>query len=133
LWQLIGAYTMDESQKVTFLEKFQYSQQREIVVFTLFSAIIMGIGILLIIFSNAIANWLSVDQKSFVAIGGTFFSSLSGFPIMTIFKKKSKITAIEFLIGEFKRLQTGGENSKNSSPDFLQERFTKLLDAALGG
>lgn len=124
---------MDESQKVTFLEKFLYSQQREIVIFTFFSGMILVLGILLIIFSNVIADLLSLDKKTFVAIGGTFFSSLSGFPIMMIFKKKRKITAIEFLIGEFRRLQAGEEISKTASFDFLQERFTKLLDAALGG
>jgi hypothetical protein len=69
--------------------------------------------------------------KWLLTLGGTFFSTLSSFPLKEIFSRRDKAAAIEFLLQEFKKLS--GQNAPSvEEVEKLQARFWQFIDKSLG-
>lgn len=70
------------------------------------------------------------DSKWLLTMGGTFFSSLASFPLKEFFRRRERIAALEFLLGEFKALRCGSETDEPRAQR-AKERFWKLVDTNL--
>lgn len=73
------------------------------------------------------------DLKWLLTIGGTFFSSLSSFPIKEIFAKRDRLSLLEYLLSEFSDLETLLAKGRDEELVSEQHRLDELLKVSLGG
>ena len=87
---------------------------------------VVCLGFALIVLAQLLAGRLE-DLKLLLTLGGTFFSSLSSFPIKEVLAKRDRISLLEYLLNEFNELDM--LLAKRRDQDLLteQQRLDDLL------
>lgn len=95
---------------------------------------VVCLGLVLIALSQLLAGrMVPEDLKWLLTIGGTFFSSLSSFPIKEIFAKRDRLSLLEYLLSEFSDLETLLAKGRDEELVSEQHRLDELLKVSLGG
>jgi hypothetical protein len=84
------------------------------------------LGLILIIV--ALGKIIPESQKLLATFTGIFISSVSAFPIKQISDRRTKISALEFLLDRFKKLENNESDLANEESNILGDRFWKLTD-----
>lgn len=123
---------MDASNQIDFLNKAVVSQ-KVAVRFHLFLACgVILLGVVIIVIVQVLSGTVIPDNlKWLLTIGGTFFSTLSSFPVKEIFNRKDKAAAIQFLLREFERINKE-RNPNTEEIEKLKARFWQFIDKSMG-
>lgn len=120
---------MDLQSNISFLTDHIQRQRTAAKWYLILAIAIFGVGILVAI----VSAMTQTDDKSnwIVTLGGSFISTLSGFPIKEIVANRNKEAALGFLQMEFKRLD-GKEDAESAAlMDELDKRFWEIIDKNL--
>lgn len=123
---------MDASNQIKFLQNAVISQRTALRfhLFLAFGVIFLGLAIIVVV--QILSGTGNLDEyKWLLMMGGTFFATLSSFPIKELFNKKDKVVAIQFLIAEFERLHKD-KSSNNEEVEKLETRFWQFVDKSMG-
>jgi hypothetical protein len=89
---------------------------------------VVCLGFVLIMLAQLLAGRIvSEDLKWLLTLGGTFFSSLSSFPIKEIFAKRERISWLEYLLSEFNELDSLLAKGRDQELVTEQHRLDDLL------
>lgn len=124
--------TMDQVDYIRFLEKAVRGQRLAQQFHVGLAVGVVVLGLLAVggaqVFSGVL---IPENQKWLVTLGGSFLSTLCAFPIKQIADRRTKISALEFLLDGFGGLGTKANDSSGKEAAQLTERFWKLMDASL--
>jgi len=123
---------MNLANHIDFLDRAIVSQRAALRFHLGLACGVVLFGLVAIVVVHLLAGTAIPDNlKWLLTLGGTFFSTLSSFPVKEIFSRRDKVAAIEFLLREFKSLH------EKDAPDAqeierLQSRFWQFIDKNLG-
>ena len=123
---------MDFANHIDFLQRAIKSQRAALRFHLCLAWGVILFGLAAIVVVHLLAGTTIPDNlKWLLTLGGTFFSTLSSFPVKEIFSRKDKVTAIEFLVGEFKNLQ---EQDAPAAQEIekLEAHFWQFIDKSMG-
>lgn len=124
---------MDKADYVHFLEQAMSGQRMVQRFHVALASVVVVVGLAAIGGAHLLSGVLiPTDQKWLVTLGGSFVSTLSAFPIREIVDRRTRLSALQFLLDGFNRLSDRPVNAADASTGPLTERFWKLMDASLG-
>lgn len=125
--------SIDKTDYVGFLEQAISTQQLAQRFHVILAIAVAGAGLAAIVAGQTLSGVLfPEDQKTLITLGGGFLSALSAFPFKQFADRRTRLSALEFLINGFRRLGEQGENLSGAQANRLTESFWKLMDASLG-
>lgn len=123
---------MDLANQIDFLQRAIKSQRTALRFHLCLACGVILFGLVAIVVVHLLSGTaIPENLKWLLTLGGTFFSTLSSFPVKEIFSRKDKVSAIEFLLREFKNFQEK-DTPGAQEIEQLQARFWQFIDKSMG-
>jgi hypothetical protein len=123
---------MSISSQIAFLHE-AIGVQRAALRFQKYLAMGVGFsGLFTIVAANLLAGGLVAENlRWLLTLGGTLFSSLSSFPVKEVFARRDRISAMEFMMREFERIQPKDDSDADQEFKQLKDRFWQYIEKVL--
>jgi hypothetical protein len=129
---VIEVVRMNLANHIDFLDRAIVSQRTAVRFHLCLACGVLLFGVMAIVVVHLLAGTVIPENlKWLLTLGGTFFSTLSSFPVKEIFSRRDKAAAIEFLLRELQQL-SAQHAPEAEEVEKLQARFWQFIDKSLG-